>query len=197
MRAKASQSGGAAHAFCARLCSTRGWSRAMQHRGYATPASALAAQGLAGSHGIGTGCAAPSADCSFSSQRILCSSPMTCTARTKECHHNKGRCSGPPPLAKVLGNGRSKRSPFCLHAAVHHLTPASLSASSHDVGMLHPGVDLSCATRSDATTGCAALLVLPCCNRRARSRIDERKMRNMIYEPKAASHSPKTPPLHL
>ena len=150
-----------------------------------------------GSHGRGTGCAAPSADCSFSSQRILCSNPMTCTARTKECHHNKGRCSGLPPLAKVPGNGRSRRSPFCLHTAVHHLMPTSLSASSHDVGMLHHGVDVSCAARSDATTGCAALLVLPCCNRRARSRIDERKMRNMIYEPKAASHSSKTPPLHL
>ncbi len=112
----------------------------MQHRGYATPASALAAQGLAGSHGIGTGCAAPSADCSFSSQRILCSSPTACTARTKECHHNKGRCSGPPPLAKVPGNGRSRRSPFCLHTAVHHLMPTSLSASSDNVGMLHDGV---------------------------------------------------------
>ena len=57
-----------------------------------------------------------------------------------------------------------------------------------------PGSDVGCAAPSEAKAGCAALLVLPCCNRRARSRSVERRTRHVIYEPKAASHSSRTRP---
>ena len=99
---------------------------------------------------------------------------------------------------KLLLNAGVSRSRTALTRTSVCCTMASVcrpAPSDNKVGCAAPpGSDVGCAAPSEAKAGCAALLVLPCCNRRARSRSVERKTRHVIYEPKAASHSSRTRP---
>ena len=103
-----------------------------------------------------------------------------------------------PSRTRLLLNAGVSRSRTALTRTSVCCTMASVcrpAPSGNKVGCAAPpGSDVGCAAPSEAKAGCAALLVLPCCNRRARSRSVERKTRNVIYEPKAASHSSRTRP---
>ena len=103
-----------------------------------------------------------------------------------------------PSRTRLLLNAGVSRSRTALTRTSVCCTMASVcrpAPSDNKVGCAAPpGSDVGCAAPSEAKAGCAALLVLPCCNRRARSRSVERKTRHVIYEPKAASHSSRTRP---